>query len=376
MHSVLTLLLGLLTLLAVSLQRTYARVPLKELKRRARDGDELARSIVKAANYGHSLRAVLWFLIGVTASGFFLVVSTKAPTWFAFTASVILIWLGFVWIPAARVTFIGEKLAAWCAPVFAQILIYLHPVIDWVVRFIRRYRQLHIHTGLYDRMDLIDLLERQQVQPDNRIEQTELAIALNALTFGDDTVGQHMTPRRAVKAVSVNDPLGPVIMDELHASGFSRFPVYDGKKDNLVGTLFLRDLVHATHGGTVERLMKKGVAYVHEDQSLHDALRAILKTHRQLFIVVNSFEEYVGIITIEDILETILGSEIIDEFDQYDDLRAVAARSARQEHKQHAAEATEPVPEQPEEPAVASEPTAEELAQPEDTTPEPPEVVE
>lgn len=341
MQTLLAFVLGLFTLLAVSLQRTYARVPLKELKHRARQGDELARALTRAVNYGHSLRAVLWFLIGIFGAGFFLMIATLAPLWFALSASAALIWFGFVWIPAARVTFVGQKLAAFCAPVFAYVLVYLHPIIDWLVRFIRRHRPLRVHTGLYDRQDIIDLLTRQQVQPDNRIEQAELSIALHALTFGDNTVSQHMTPRRVVKAVSADEPLGPIIMDELHASGFSRFPVYADKKDNIVGTLHLRDLVHAAHSGTVEKLMKKGVAFVHEDQSLHDALQAILKTHRQLFIVVNSFEEYVGIITIEDILETILGSAIIDEFDQYDDLRAVAARAAKTEHKAHINEQTE-----------------------------------
>lgn len=357
MQTLLTVGLGLLTLLAVSLQRTYDHVPIKELKRRTRGGDELAGALVKAVNYGHSLRAVLWFLIGLSAAGFFLAVTNTAPLWFALIASVTVIWLGFVWIPAARVTFIGEKLAAWCAPVFAHMLMYLHPVIDWVIRFIRRHRPLRVHTGLYDRQDLIDLLQQQQIQPDNRVDRAELSIALHALTFGDDVVAEHMTPKRIVKAVSADEPLGPIIMDELHGSGFSRFPVYEDKKDNIVGTLHLRDLVHATHGGTVERLMKKGVAFIHEDQSLHDALQAILKTHRQLFIVVNSLEEYVGIITIEDILETILGSPITDEFDQYEDLHAVAARAAKKDHKQQVQEEVVPV-------------------EPENTTSETPEVVE
>lgn len=335
MHTILTVALALLTLLAVSLQRTYSRVPLKELKRDARHGDELAAAMLKAVGYGYSLRAVLWFLIGATAAGFFVVVTRTAPLWFALTASVILIWIGFVLIPAARVTIVGRKLAAWCAPPLAKILSFLHPLIDAMARFIRRHRPLQIHTGIYDRHDLIDLLERQQIQPDNRIEKAELEIALHALQFGDDTVSQHMVPRRMVRTVSAEEPLGPIVMDELHASGHSRFPVYEGKKDNIIGTLYLRDLVKARNGGTVRKLMKPDVSYVHEDQSLQDALQAILKTHHQLFVVVNSFEEYVGVITIEDVLETIIGSPIIDEFDEYGDIRAVAARAARKEHEEH-----------------------------------------
>lgn len=342
MDSILVIFLGLLTLVAVSLQRTYSRVPIKELKRRARAGDDIAVGLIKVVGFGHSLRAVLWFLIGLTSAGFFITVAKSTPVWFALAASGMLVWVGFVWIPAARVTYLSEKIAAWCAPVFARLLVYLHPFIDLAVRFIRRHRPVHVHTGLYDRQDIIDLLERQQVQPDNRIERAELEIARHALTFGDDIISQHMVPRRIVKTVKADESLGPVIMDELHNSGHSRFPVYEGKPDTMVGTLYLRDLLGAKHGGTVGELMRPEVSYIHEDQSLHDALQAILRTHRQLFIVVNSFEEYVGIITLEDVLEAVIGSPIIDEFDQYDDLRAVAARAAKREHDDHISKELEP----------------------------------
>lgn len=334
-----------MTLLAVSLQRTYSSLTIKEIKHRAREGDELAVAILKAVGYGHSLNAILWFLIGVTSAGFFVVVSQTSPFWFAVVASGILVWIGFVWIPAARVSYISRKIAAWCAPILAHILNYLHPIIDFIIRLIRRYKPVTIHTGLYDRIDLIQLLEQQLVQPDNRIEAAELDIALHALSFGDDTVAEHMVPRRLVKAVSASEPVGPIVMDELHSSGHDRFPVYEGKTDNIIGTLYLRDLVNAKHKGTVASLMKPDVFYVHEDQSLHDALQAILRTHHQLFIVTNSYEDYVGIITIEDILETIIGSPIIDEFDEYGDKSAVAQRgkkpiTPRQEH--HSAQVDHP----------------------------------
>ena len=193
---------------------------------------------------------------------------------------------------------------------------------------------------MYVRQDFVDLIEQQRVQADNRIEQSELDVAKHALTYGDKTVGQVMTPRRVVTMVAANDSIGPVLMDELHKSGHSRFPVYDSKPENIVGTLFLRDLGAGKNHGLVSDRMSKHVYYVHEDQSLHDAFQAILKTHHQLFVVVNSFEEFVGIITMEDVLETMVGKLIVDEFDQYDDLRAVAARAARKDHKQN----KEPVP--------------------------------
>jgi CBS domain containing-hemolysin-like protein len=329
-----------LTLLSVSLQRTYSAVPLRELKRRARSGNELAAAIVRAVGYGYSLRAVLWAFIGLSSAGFFVLVSLQSPVWFALIASAFLIWLGFLWLPAREVTAIGERFAAAAAPLLAKVAGWVSPLFDRVGRFVQKHRPVRVHTGMYDRQDFVDLIERQQVQADNRIEQSELDVAKHALTYGDKTVGSVMTPRRVVHMVSVDEPVGPVLLDELHKAGHSRFPVYEGKPEHIVGTLFLRDILGGKANGTVRDRTQKAVYYVHEDQSLHDAFQAILKTHHQLFIVVNSFEEYVGIITMEDVLETMIGKLIVDEFDQYDDLRAVAARAAKKDHKTN----KEPVP--------------------------------
>ena len=334
------IILALLTVLSISLKKTYAAVPLKELKRRARGGNELAAAIVRAVGYGHSLEAVLWAMIGLSSAAFFVFVSLATPVWFAVLASAFLIWLGFLWIPARQVTDLGERLAAFAAPGLSKVAGWVNPVFSRTNAYVRKHRPVHVHTGLYERQDFVDLIDRQQVQADNRIEKSELEVAKHALTYGDKTVSMVMTPRRVVHMVSLNEAVGPVLLDELHKTGHSRFPVYDGKPEKIVGTLYLRDILGEDAHGSVKDHMKKATYYVHEDQSLHDAFQAILKTHHQLFIVVNSFEEYVGIITMEDVLETMVGKLIVDEFDQYDDLRAVAARAAKKEHKTN----KEPVP--------------------------------
>jgi CBS domain containing-hemolysin-like protein len=336
MQFVLTLLLAALALGSISLQKTYRAVSVKELRRRARTGDELAGLLYKAVGYGYSLKVMLWVLIGVTSALFFVVVARLWPMWMAVSLSLFLIWFGYLWLPSSKVSNVGGKAAAWLAPALGKLLSYVYPVIDRVVVFIHRHRPVRVHTGLYEREDLVELIEKQQVQADNRIEQAELEIARHALTFGDKTVRDILTPQRIVKTVGADDPIGPVLMTELHESGHSRFPVYDGKKANIVGTLYLRDLMGERAGGTVrDRMRSNDVAYLHADQPLTEALQAILKTHRQLMVVVNSFEEYVGIVTIEDVLEQIVGRPIVDEFDQYEDLRAVAAKMAAKDHKTH-----------------------------------------
>ena len=343
------LVLAGLTLLAISLQRTYGSLPLKEMKRRARSGDQVAKALYRAASYGSSLRALLWILVVLIGAWFFVVLSHATEAWFAFIVSGALLWFGFIWLPEQEATSAGLWLARTLAPVFEKILQYLHPFLDRAAKFVRRHRPLNVHTGLYDREDLIGLFERQKVQSDNRIDQHTLDIVEHALKFGDKKVSDILTPRRVVKAVSASDTIGPVLMTDLHKSGFSRFPVYEDKQDSMVGVLYLRDLVKAKAGGTVQKAMSKTVCYVHEDQPLTEALQAILKTHQQLYVVVNSFEEYVGIVTAEDILEEIIGKQIVDEFDEYEDLRAVATKLAHKEHVEHAethAEA-EPIAEAP-----------------------------
>ncbi len=337
MRLVFSILLACLALSAISLQKTYAAVPAKELKRRARGGDEFAVLLHRAVGYGYSLRAVLWLLTGVSFAGFFVYVSHVWPGWLAYLLSLVLLWAGFMYVPASRVTGVGRRFAGWLAPVFAWLLQYLHPILDRIISFIRRHRPITVHTGLYERDDLVDLLSRQRAQSDNRVEQLELEVAQHALTFGNRLIRDVMMPRRIVKMVSVDEQVGPILMTELHASGHSRFPVFEGKQDNIIGTLYLRDLTRVKAGGLVRKVMHADdVCYVHEEQPLADALQAILKTRRQLMIVVNGFEEYVGIITIEDVLEQIVGKPILDEFDQYEDLRAVAARDAKVDHKAHA----------------------------------------
>jgi len=335
MNVLLGLVLAALVLVTINVQRAYAAISVRELKHRARQKDEVAELLHRAASYGYSLRAILWLMIGLASAGFFVYVSKQAPTWLALLASALLVWGSFVRASNRKVSRLSLQMASKLAPIFSWLLIYLHPVIDGVMRLVNKYHPITIHTGLYDKQDLLELLNNQNVQADNRIEQYELELAFHALTFGDKQVGDYLTPRRIVKVVSIDDSIGPVMMNELHDSGFSRFPVYAERKDNIVGTLFLRDLIKSKSTGKVKDIMRPEVAYVHEDHTLHDALTAILKTRQHILIVVNSFEEFVGVISIEDILEQVIGRNIQDEFDQYDDLRAVAARAAKKEHKEH-----------------------------------------
>lgn len=339
----LSFLFGLLLLVVAVvlwvLLRTYQHIPTKELKRLARRGDHVAELLYRAASFNGSLRLLLGggsLLFAVLA---FANLSSALGFFWAVVVVLVVVGLGYVLlVPSGELKRSSLWLAQKAAPGIGWLLERVQPVTSALVRFAERFRHVSVHTGLYEKEDIVELLERQKNQPDSRIAPDEIDLLAHALTFGDKQVGDAMVPKRAVKSVSADESIGPVLMSDLHSSGHSRFPVYGEKHDDIVGVLYLRRLVNKAHTGKVADVMSKKITYVHEDFSLHRTLQAFLKTKQHLFLVVNSFEELVGIITVEDIIEQMIGKHIIDEFDQYDDLRAVAAAAAKKDHgtKDHA----------------------------------------
>jgi CBS domain containing-hemolysin-like protein len=332
-----------LALVFLVLRKTYRQIPAKELKRLARHGDQVAGLLYRPVAYGLSLNIVLSSVASLLAAFGLVLLVNGAGVWLSVLVLLVVGGVGgFVLVPSGELTRSSLWLAAHAAPPIAWFLERTHPVFGTVAHFISRHRPLRVHTGLYEKSDLVELLEAQKKQADNRIEPGEIELLSHALSFGDKFVADALVPKRMVTVVAASDPIGPILMGELHKSGHSRFPVYEGKHDNIVGVLYLHDLVASRQTGKVSDVMKTKLTYVHQDFTLYQTLQAFLKTKHHLFLVVNSFEEFVGIITIEDVLEQMIGRPIVDEFDTYDDLRAVARAAARTDHHDHVKARTEP----------------------------------
>lgn len=327
----------LVFLKSLLLSKTYHLMPITELRRRARGKDKKAAEIYRVAVFGPSLDLLLWVFGAGSAAGMVLL-AARATWWTAFLVGLAAAWLA-TWLPKAAVDGWVWNFVAWSARYVAPVLAFCRPVLEPLARLMPKNQVLSVHTGLYSKEDLLALINNQNHQLDNRIPEDELAMAYGTLTFGEKTAGDVMTPRRTVRWVAADEAVGPVLMDELHKAGYSRFPVVKdvpGKAEPyVIGTLYLKDLVGREEGGHVRDLMDKKVFFANEAQNLHSCLAAFLKTHHHLLVVVNNFEEVVGVLTLEDVLEQIIGHKIVDEFDQYEDMRAVAGRQARQEKAHH-----------------------------------------
>lgn len=316
----------LLALVGLTLRKTYYYLPEPELKRQARSGDGLAKTLYRAVGYGTNLRILLWVLIGLFSAAGLVLFVRIAPIVFGFVVVVVVLWLGFAWMPRTRLTTYGARIAVWCTPSIVWLLSHLNPLLSRLTLWWHKRYPVHAHTGLYERADLITLIRRQREQLDNRIPVEILDLMTNALRFDTRKIRDIVVARKQVRGIGQDDAVGPILLDELHATGYNRFPVFGASADDIVGTLHLLHLDEAKAGGHVRDYMDTTLAYAHEADSLAAALRVIYQTKQQLLIVVNSFDEYVGIITLEDMLRELIGQPNLDEIDNPHDRSAVVGR--------------------------------------------------
>ncbi|MEO6513702.1 MAG: CBS domain-containing protein [Candidatus Saccharimonadales bacterium] len=314
-----------LAFLALVLRKTYFYLPKTELQRQASRHDPLAATLWRAVAYGSSLALLLWFCIGLGAGVGFVLFAKVAPAPLGFSVIALALWFGFAWMPSTRLTSVGAHLAVWCTPAVVWILSLTQPLTSRLAHFLGRFH-LGPHTGLYEKEDLQHLIEQQKHQPDNRVSEEVLELLGRALAFDDFAVHDVVVPRAKVRTVSLSDSIGPIMMDELHATTFTRFPVVADDPNVVIGTLFLGDIVDSRKGGRVETYADQHVFYVHEQDSLSAALHAFRVAKQQILVVVNAFEEYVGIITISDVLGKLIDFTGTASFTGHDDKHAVAAK--------------------------------------------------
>ena len=152
---------------------------------------------------------------------------------------------------------------------------------------------------------------------DGTIEQDEQDMLYSVLEFGDTTTREIMTPR--VNVILMEDAISfEEAIRVFNETGFSRIPVYHDQIDNITGILNVKDVFSAmvSHrkDSTVREIMYDPM-FVPETKKIDDLLKE-LQVHRvQMAIVIDEYSSFVGIVTVEDILEELVG-DILDEFDK------------------------------------------------------------
>ncbi|MCA9347956.1 CBS domain-containing protein [Candidatus Saccharibacteria bacterium] len=326
------LIIGFLLSIALTAMSTALRsMSLPYLKYWARKGELISKQIYPLKSRGSATYITIELFRAVVLSATLVAMADLFGWFLGLVIGAVVFFVVFIVLTELYLRPVGIWLLAKTSPYLLRLSFWLKPVTTPLGRAFDRF--LAEEPVTITRSELEDTLVG--VQPvDTDLSADEIRILRHALTFGKKTVHDIMTPRTVISSVHADDVISPILLDELHKTGHSRFPVFDQENEIVAGMLYIKDLVESKKNATVADFMHSPVHYVNEERELDHVLQAFIRTKQHMFIVVNQFAEITGLITIEDIVEQVLGKPIIDEFDQYDSMRDVADAKAKKVKKQ------------------------------------------
>ncbi|MEO6974040.1 MAG: transporter associated domain-containing protein [Rhodoferax sp.] len=169
-----------------------------------------------------------------------------------------------------------------------------------------------ISPGPDSRTELIQTLAEAE---DNQVIGAESRVMLEGvIRMADMTAGDVMLAATRMDLIDIDAPFDELLHDVIQTA-HSRFPVFEGEKENIIGFLLAKDLLKLQRApGLNIRALLRPAVFVPETKALNDLLRDFRGNRNHLAIVIDEFGRVAGLITIEDVLEQIVG-EIEDEFD-------------------------------------------------------------
>ena len=155
-----------------------------------------------------------------------------------------------------------------------------------------------------------------EIEGEGVLEKSESELIKSAIEFDDKQVSEILTPRVDIVAVERSATMED-LKNVLLSSGFSRIPVYDGTIDRIIGVIYAKDFYSRYFEGTTAKMedLMRPVKFIPETTTVARTLTEIQKSMVQMIVVVDSYGGTVGIVSLEDILEELVG-EIWDESDE------------------------------------------------------------
>lgn len=297
-----------------------------ELKRKCSLGDKRAQKVYSVRKNGNLLLCTL--LLGNVGVNSVLAVFLGSIT-NGFLASLMATGLIVIFgeiLPQATFSRYAMEIGAktvWIVNFFIFLLFPISWPISWILD---RMLGEEMHT-IYSKKELMKIVEEHEEMEESNIDADEERIVKGALSFSDKTVRSVMTPRRVVYALEAKSIIDKKLLENIKKSGFTRIPIYRKSIDDIVGVLYSKDLIDIKIGlriGDVYR--KQGLIIVSEDLKLDQLLDIFIKTKTHLACVKNEYQEFDGVVTLEDVIEEILRIEIVDETDKVADLQTMARK--------------------------------------------------
>ena len=220
-----------------------------------------------------------------------------------------------------------KELTPFTARSLALIIRLLAPLV-WLSQLVTKAIKKEDVGSAFTRSDFLamaDIGARHGI-----FEQHETDIITNLLRFRSVRARDIMTPRTVVKSASVQETIGG-FFEKNRDQRFSRIPLYENdSQDHIVGYMLKDELLArmADGGGDAEvGVLRRDIITVQEDHPIVELFNLFLAEREQIALVVDEFGGMAGIVTMEDVIETLLGVEIVDESDHTEDMQLLARRN-------------------------------------------------
>jgi putative hemolysin len=217
----------------------------------------------------------------------------------------------------------GQWLISWTP--FLRVLIYLVLPVTLVLGFLQSVAALtkgHSDEQPETQAEAVDALI-EAGQEEGILDESNRDMIQSVVEFGEKTVREAMKPRPEIVAVPTNTTVEQFI-ELLRTKPFSRVPVFEGTIHNIKGIVYAQDVLQVpdteAHTRTLDTLMRKDVYFVPESKLGSELLREMRKNNIRMAIVVDEYGGVAGLVTIEDLVEEIVG-EIDDEHEKAEVVR-------------------------------------------------------
>ena len=301
-------------------ETAYTSLNLVRMKRMAADGDARAAKVLKLAERYESLLSSILIgnnIVNILASSLATVLFVRALGNKGVTVSTLVITVVILLVGEVTPKNIAKEHAEAIAMKFYPVLFALTKLftpLNWLLgcwqKLIGKVVKPAEDRG-YTEEELITIVE--EAENEGGIDAHESELIKSAIEFTDVDVEEILTPRVEIQAMELGAS-DDEISDLFQESGYSRLPVYQETVDNIVGILHEKDF-YANRGKVPVRELMSTPTYVMQNTKVSDLLKLLQKTKSHMAVVVDEYDGVQGIVTMEDILEELVG-EIWDEHDE------------------------------------------------------------
>jgi metal transporter CNNM len=294
----------------------YFTLDPQSLKRRAKAGDTAAARILPIRERGNHLLTTL--LLGNVAVNSVLAIflSTIANGVLASIIATAIIFLFGEIIPQSVLSRHALYFGAKAAPI-VRVLMWVSTPLTWpIATALDRLLGQELPT-MYSHSELMELVAEHEASEHSAVDADEKRIVQGALMFSHTTVREVMTAAPDVVMYDAGQRLDNALRTDMDEHGYSRYPLYQGSREHLVGLLYTKDLITELDGALLREsaAFEDDILTVKTHEKLDAVLTKMLKRRRHLAVAYNRNGQFMGVISLEDIIEEIIQEEIEDEDD-------------------------------------------------------------